>query len=417
MDHQMLLKKCLSQIEKSLGWVDSENWQHQHFELLSQQIFEKTRVSLSPLTLKRLWGKVSYHSSPSVTTLDTLAKYLGYQNWIEYQHQAENKQRNTWSRLFTRYERWPQAILFLLLAVLFLVLGIRAIPQFQSKDYDDFEFSVQPLVNKIPNTVHFNYNVKNTDADSVIIQQYWDPNMHHVVDKNKTVFSCIYYYPGYYKAKLVLDQTVVAQQDLYIKSGGWLGIINKNPVPHYLDLKTIARGNVLEITASDLNQAGFDLRNEVPYTTIDLVEEFEGIQGNNFQLQAAFKQTYPLGPAVCQKSALMILCSDGYFMIPFSIKGCVSELQMNIPEKVIRARDHDLQALGLEYPGFVQVDLEVLQGEFDLTINNDQHFSDSLTMDPGKIVGVKFAFHGSGVLKSFELKSDQHHYTMSDFMP
>src|SRR5690606_1875997 len=31
--------------------------------------------------LKRIWGKVKYTSRPTTTTLDTLAQFIGHQNW------------------------------------------------------------------------------------------------------------------------------------------------------------------------------------------------------------------------------------------------------------------------------------------------------------------------------------------------
>ncbi len=412
----ILLKKCLKEIESKINWVDSSQWQQNHFESLSELIYEKTKVNLSPLTLKRLWGKTKYDSNPSINTLDTLVKFLDYEDWIDYQCNQNRKIVDLkYNYLKNKKVVVAASIIF---GILLLTISIiKLMPYSSAKDYSNFEFSVRKLSSSLPNTVYFKYNAKNSDADSVIIQQSWDPKLHHLVDKNKTDFSCIYYYPGYYKAKLVLDKEVVSEQDLYIKTNGWLGIIQKEPVPYYLTAEKIVDSNIISIKEKDLIEAGFDLKNEIPITTINLVEEIDSVEGNNFELQASFKQTYSQGEAICQKTALIILCSNGYFHIPFSIKGCVNELRMYIPDKQISAKDRDLGNLGIVDSNIIDLDLKVTQGIFDLAINSISAFQDTLTTNPGKIVGVKFGFHGTGEVYSFKLSSEDKIFTMSDFMP
>ena len=107
-----LLNDCLIKIENKLEWLSSVEWRHSHFELLSDRIFFETKVRLSAVTLKRLWGKVSYHSFPSITTLDVLAQFIGYENWISYQQvsgQSDRQSRQTKVRTFLKsinlYER------------------------------------------------------------------------------------------------------------------------------------------------------------------------------------------------------------------------------------------------------------------------------------------------------------------------
>lgn len=68
--NHIILKRCLKEIESRLNWINSNQWQQKHFESLSELIYEKTKVSLSPLTLKRLWGKIKYNSNPSSSTLE-----------------------------------------------------------------------------------------------------------------------------------------------------------------------------------------------------------------------------------------------------------------------------------------------------------------------------------------------------------
>lgn len=57
------------------------------FELLQQQILLKTGQQLSLSTLKRFWGYVDKENvdyKVRVTTLDILAQFAGFQNWVSF---------------------------------------------------------------------------------------------------------------------------------------------------------------------------------------------------------------------------------------------------------------------------------------------------------------------------------------------
>ena len=75
------IAKCRELIEKKLAWGKSDTWRSQDFETLSEKILEETKVMLSSTTLKRIWGKVSYESTPNMATLNALAQFAGYENW------------------------------------------------------------------------------------------------------------------------------------------------------------------------------------------------------------------------------------------------------------------------------------------------------------------------------------------------
>src|SRR5437868_7604723 len=86
----MLLQKCRTLIEAKLGWGDPAAWATNDYELLGQKIQEVTNVNLSIATLKRIWGKIRYDSRPTITTLNTLAQFLGFENWRAFtQHHSK----------------------------------------------------------------------------------------------------------------------------------------------------------------------------------------------------------------------------------------------------------------------------------------------------------------------------------------
>ncbi|MGZ3767739.1 MAG: hypothetical protein ACXVA2_23950, partial [Mucilaginibacter sp.] len=84
------LKKLLLIIEQQLDWGDAATWQSKDFEILNELILEKTKVSLSASTLRRIWGRVEYNHMPSGTTLDTLAQFAGFDNWRAFTRQEKS---------------------------------------------------------------------------------------------------------------------------------------------------------------------------------------------------------------------------------------------------------------------------------------------------------------------------------------
>src|ERR1700740_3554439 len=73
--------KLVTIIVEQTGWGPVSGWQGGDFRRLSAVIFDKTRVTLSESTLRRILGKADYPHLPSETTLNTLAIFAGYESW------------------------------------------------------------------------------------------------------------------------------------------------------------------------------------------------------------------------------------------------------------------------------------------------------------------------------------------------
>ena len=87
------IRVCLQQIESRLNRGAGLTWSNSEFEKLSSEIEDKTGVLLSVTTLKRLWGKVKYDHNPTLTTLNTLARFLDYENWRSFTSQIAKPQQ------------------------------------------------------------------------------------------------------------------------------------------------------------------------------------------------------------------------------------------------------------------------------------------------------------------------------------
>src|SRR5258708_30180920 len=81
---ESLIRQVIKLYEEKTGWGDSGKWSNQDFLQLSELIRDETGITISHVTLKRIWGKVKYESLPNTHTLNTLVQYLGFENWRDF---------------------------------------------------------------------------------------------------------------------------------------------------------------------------------------------------------------------------------------------------------------------------------------------------------------------------------------------
>jgi hypothetical protein len=130
------LDSCKNQIEQMLQWGNSQSWTDREFDELSEEIFAKTSVKLSVTTLKRLWRKVHYEGAFNITTLNALARFLGFKHWRDMGDKSltitasdnldnESKSRKGaalpgWSINKRKFMIWSAAAVILFLIIYFI---------------------------------------------------------------------------------------------------------------------------------------------------------------------------------------------------------------------------------------------------------------------------------------------------------
>lgn len=75
------MKNLLNDIEQAVGRTMRR---HGDFVWLSERIFARLRLYVSHTTLKRLWGYLDEGVQPRESTLDALARFLGYADYQAY---------------------------------------------------------------------------------------------------------------------------------------------------------------------------------------------------------------------------------------------------------------------------------------------------------------------------------------------
>ncbi|QNL47811.1 hypothetical protein H8S90_13375 [Olivibacter sp. SDN3] len=408
---------CLKLIEQKLAWGSGEDWATDDFEKLSDLIRAETKVHLSVSTLKRLWGRVRYESTPTRTTLNALTCFLGYQNWHVFrQHiqQSTAEMSNTEEEedsipkleraesSVAKYRWWIVSVSVLVAlfgATLFLV-------QFSPKNpaSKEFKFSSKPVTTGIPNSVVFSYDAKAAGIEPVYIQQSWDSTRRVSVDKNGTYHTAIYYEPGFYQAKLVVGSQIIKEHPLIVPTEGWLATISTETVPIYLEQKSYLRSDELHLPIDTIISQGIKMQPQAPVIKYFNVGNFEAIGLNDFSFSTRVKNTYGGGNSACQFSSIILLTDGMPISIPLSQKGCVSELSLLDGERVISGKENDLSSFGIATDDWIEVACKSSAGKMiDYYINGALVYRSVLPAQKLKILGLIYAFRGAGAIKEVQL--------------
>lgn len=406
------LDKCRQRIEEKVGWGPGADWQNQDFEALSARIYKETKVSLSVSTLKRLWGKIRYDGTPNMGTLNALAQFVGYENWRAFTMNGFAPPSNgaattngvaTKGKTTSTRSKIPMAVG--MIVAVGIAAGVFWWIQSRPKTlrYDHIVFSSQPVTNTVPNTVIFNYNAKDSNADSVFIQQSWDPQRRFRVDKNLTEYTSTYYLPGYYNAKLVLNATVVAEHEVFIESNGWLATIDREPIPLYMSEDKILHDGIFQVNDDFFTQQKIDLEKEGLWTSFFRVMKDEVVSDTAFQMDVTLKNTFGKGALVCQKTQIVLMGNTGAILIPLSIKGCVGELFLQTDESH-DGKTNDLSAFGVDFSDWVTVQCRVKDKKISIRVNDVPAFEGDYKEGIGHVVGTRIMFAGTGAVKDFAMK-------------
>jgi hypothetical protein len=407
------IKHLLNLVEQQLDWGDAATWQSKDFEMLNQLIFDKTKVSLSASTLRRVWGRVEYNHLPSGTTLDTLAVFAGFTNWraflktVAHQHESLKTEPPTLvkpavSRPMYKWLTVAAAAILTVFACFYFIAM-----QGDKMTAKNYSFSSRRLTGGIPNSVIFNYDASASPTDSVFIQQSWDPRTKTLVSKTLHQHTSMYYEPGFYMAKLVVGGKIVKQHKLMIPTSGWLGLVENKPVPLYLKQSDYISKNGLGFSAAAIRQKNIDMQLQPAWVKYYNVGGFTPAPLTDFSFNVKVKNEYSEGAAACQFSNVSLITDSGPIIMPLSVKGCVSELGLISVDLITSGKTSDLSGLGVDFSDWVQVSCKSAGNQIQYYINDKLVYKVRMPAYKVKIIGMAFSFQGAGSVKNIELKSGE----------
>jgi len=429
---EILIEKAKKLVENHSGWGDSEDWTNSDFMALSEKIQQHTGVSISHVTLKRLWGKVKYDSLPNTHTLDTLVQFTGYENWRQFKSRNGNgltfkgeiieqpvkvipvetvQPAATQPTIPLRTRKYNGLIKKAGVAAAIIALPCILFFRPANKEKivpSDYSFSSKTIVSQgLPNSVVFNYDARKSPYDSVIIQQSWDKSKQVKVPSNGTQHTSIYYYPEYYHAKLIVGNQVVKQHDLLIKTDGWTPMVINSPAPVYLDKSEVIKNGMMKVTPQQIKAHNINLDPAPPKVLLCHVEDFGEIYTDDFTFETSIKNDYKEGSGVCQQSKIYIICKESGIWIPLSAKGCISSLDLLFTNYYKNGKTTDLSGFGVDFSKFVKVKVVSKGGKASVYMDDKLVYTIPTGIIKTKIYGIDVEFEGGGSVDYVKLTNDK----------
>lgn len=383
------------------------------FEKLSEIILEETGVRLSVTTLKRVWGKVKYTSKPTSTTLDTLAAFNGFQSWREYAHREAAEPVNVVTPVEKmKSEKHFGSLLWMSGIAIAALVFVGIISFYKGSNHKDrkktfpvdpskYSFSADKMVSAgVPNSVVFSYDASASLSDSVYIVQTWDVTRKTLVPKNARHHSAIYYYPGFFRTKLIIDSTVVKTHDLQIATDGWLALAEDSPRPVYFDKKDYVKNGVVEVDNTLLEKNNISLLPHPPKVRLFNQRDLGELMNDNFVFETEIKNDFSHGDNACQYIQVLIQCKDDIIIIPLSAKTCVGELFLYAAGTYVSSESANLSGFGCDPGGWTKLRVICINRQMKIFVNDKEAYTLSVSNMPTGIVGVQYRFNGTCSVKN-----------------
>jgi len=413
------LARVLDKIELLLERGASDNWTTYDFEKLSEAICERTQVRLSITTLKRIWGRLKYDSAPTLTTLNALAQFAGFVDWRHFKqtedrfgHKVETIPVPTGAEARpgkkTRY--WLVGFGGTLVLIAGLYLFFLSARQKQPYDAGQFEFSANKMITEgVPNSVIFHYTAR-VKPDSLFIVQTWDISRKQLVSGDKHEHSAIYYYPGFFKAKLIADDQVVKTHDLWITSNGWLCLLEEQPAPVYFKKEQCLQNGIVEVNEAML--APHRRSTASQRVRIFNQRDMGDLMSDNFIFETMLKNDFDDGTNACHKTQVLIQCKNDIIIIPLAAKPCVGDLSLYFCGAQAESKSADLSGFGCDLTQWTALRVEVVNRTASIYVNHKKAYTLTVPNKPTGIVGVQYRFNGAAAVKDTRFKAGEKVYEL-----
>jgi hypothetical protein len=411
------IKQYRIQVQTHL-WGDPHTRPRQReLEQLADQIEQRSGVRLSLSTLKRLW-RDDVTQLPHPSTLNALVSVLDHADWMAFKQatvltpapQSESIPATLAVRRSKTVWWWTAAASAAMITLLVLLQATNRSSNSRPLTLPaNIPFQANKTVTLgVPNTVEFRYDVSGIDADSFFIQQSWDPRDKEAIDPAGKYRSSVYYLPGFHRAKLIVNDSIVSRVRIHIKTDGWLPVAeytDNSREPFYLDKIPSSEAGNLHFTEAQLLQAGVDVskRYHLRYYNI---RDFDHVRSDSFNLQARLKldsiQSIP-----CPRAMVTIVTEEDIFYLQLTTPGCVGELYLGMGEIRKSGKENDLSALGCNLYHWQTVQVQNKGKQVTISLNNRPIHTLSYKKDFGKIVGIVFNFTNPGAIDDVSLQNGE----------
>jgi hypothetical protein len=411
---------CKKQIEEKLRFENGNgSLKQRDLEYLADVIEEKAGIRLSLSTLKRLW-KNEYEQTPHPSTLQALVSLLDCKDWQEFKLKQQPAVSPTPKTAVSkkRFSKWLLIPVAAGLVLLFWAITFNTHAPLKTRAVvkGPVLFTANKTVSQgVPNTVIFNYDVKNIKADSFCIQQSWNELEKVRIDPNGHYLSLMYYYPGFHRAKLLANDSIIVRKRIHITTDGWEPLVRydkMDKIPVYLGKKDMVANGMLHITKENL--LANKVNTEKPFMQSYFnVRDFDSTSSDNFAIDTRLKVD-SISNIACASVEFGIICEEHIFYVLLQPKGCARDIAVKMGEVYRDGGNNDLSALGCNTYQWQRLQIKVINKQATVYLNEQPVYTTAFKLEFGKIMGITYHFSGTGSVDYFRLGKNDTTWVYAD---
>jgi hypothetical protein len=206
-------------------------------------------------------------------------------------------------------------------------------------------------------------------------------------------------------AKLVVNDVVVKEHGLLIPSKGWLGILGKGKSATYLNENDIVFNDRIVLSDSIVEDGIFDDKVNRESKRIYFIENFQDLYIDDFTIDMVVRN---VGQKPCQTASLTVYCEGQVILVPLTTKGCISEINLLVPDKLISGKTNDLSYFGVNMNEDISIKLASSNGQLLIHINDVLAYSIKLEKNNLRsISGIRYEFEGSGSINKIIIRNQE----------
>jgi hypothetical protein len=366
--------------------------------------------------------KEDYEQTPHPSTLQALVSVLGYKDWQEFKLKqscdpavaltSPTKERSWFLK------RWVVLPLAVALPVFLWLIAFRPGQSGKSKPIikGPVIFTGNKTVSQgVPNTIIFNYDVSNVEADSFMFQQSWNPLEKIKLDGQAHYYSNIYYYPGFHNAKLIANDSTLKGFPVHITTDGWMPIARYLPtdnMPVYIKKDDPVINGALHITRNDLISSNVNLDKGFVLGYYN-VREFENTDSDIFSLDTRIVCD-SINTIACPGFELVIICEADVFFVRMVGKGCERDIAIKMGEVYQDGIQNDLSAFGRDLYTWQRLQIHVAGRRATIYLDERPVYTMAFKNDFGKVVGLVYNFTGTGAVDYVKLRNGENKLVYED---
>lgn len=412
MNERDLVKEVILEVFNKSGYSDPAQMTQRDYDYISSEIEKKSAIVISGITVKRL-ALGDFSRLPQVATLNAIANYFDFKTWqdLKTARSAVIKPEKEIPAPITRKEGpgFLKNKLVYYTASILLVIVISGLFIFKSKrgrvsNAEKAKFSCQrTTLNDMPNTVIFNYDIDQVQADSFFIQQSWDKNRRKRIYKNSHTLTDIYYEPGYHIAKLIANDSIIKTIDVHIPTDRWFfyAIDNiVNYIPQYIKTDKYVNNGVMGLSAEQVKENDIDITKDKLYQYTYFPSELK-VKSNNFRLKTRIRMN-EVRNNLCPTITIELFCQGLFILMKTTNKGCANKASLLLGQEV-KGNETDLSALTFDVNEWTDVEITSVNNIVTIFINNKKVYAAPSFDRIRYISGLAFISNGLCEVDNVEL--------------